>query len=181
MMLTLAPGVRTGTYEFVVTASAVTPANCNVGAQGCTRLSHQEYAWVTVVGGGATFSVSASPFTQSIQPGGTAQYTVQVTGGATGNVTLTGANSVGTVLVNGLSSAAVPIGGSATVTVTVPVGASTGASAVNIIGSLGTAQQRATPKLVIGGGGDPGYTIIQRVDGDTEDSYYRMIAAFRIR
>ncbi len=99
-----------------------------------------------IVQGGSTFSISTSP-PQTTAPGGTAQYTVSVSGSAgLGNVILTASGGPGgaTVLFNGASSASVAIGGTATMTVATSLNSGSGSYPVSITGMLGTVPKYAT-------------------------------------
>src|SRR5580658_8081769 len=137
--LTVPPGTPQGNYPFSIEAFG---SNGNSGTGSVIYI----YPYLQVGAGGSTFSISTSP-PQTTAPGGTAQYTVTVSGSAgLGNVTLTttGGPPGSTVLLNGASSASVAVGGTATMTVATSSNTGLGSYPVSITGMLGTVPQYAT-------------------------------------
>jgi hypothetical protein len=142
--LTVPPGTPQGNYPFSIEAFG---SNNNGGSGSIIYI----YPFLQVGSGGSTFSISTSP-PQTTAPGGTAQYTVTVSGSAgLGNVTLTasGGPPGATVLLNGASSASVAIGGTATMTVATTSNAGLGSYSVPITGMLGTVPQYVTASVTI--------------------------------
>jgi hypothetical protein len=169
MTVTVPAGVLASAtpYQMTITASALTPAGCTTT---CTTVTHTEYAWLKVSAGGPTFSISANPPRQTVAPGATLQYTVQVTGspGVSGNVALTATNNAGSVSFNnnGSTSATVAVGGSVTMNVTVSPNTPNGPHGVAITGMLGSVPQRSTVALDVGA---DGYILeVNSVTGDQQ-------------
>ncbi len=156
-------GIAPGTYR--------SPSRAAAGGTLTTFTSRWWYK------GGQSFTITSTPARQTVAPGATGQYTVQVTGtgGLTsGNVVLTAANAVGGVSFNGASSATVPIGGSVTMAVAVSPNAPNGAYPVKMTGMLGGVPVHVAPGLDVAFPGEA--LAVSSVDGDQEDSAGFMVA-----
>jgi hypothetical protein len=156
-------GVPSGATASFTANPATSTSNLNVTTAGTTltgsypltvtgtdgALSHTTSITLVVnASAPPNFSLSASPSTQTILSGGTAQYTISVTatGGFSGNVSLN---------VNGLPSGATatfnpnPTGSTATMSVTVPTTRKRYSKVLRITGSSGSLSHSATVTLVV--------------------------------
>jgi subtilisin-like proprotein convertase family protein len=105
------------------------------------------------------FTLSATPGSQTITAGGSANYTVSnsVLNGFTGNVSLSASPAISGVTYSFAPNPEGP-GGSSTFTCTTTTGASTGTKAITITGTSGSLVHTANVSLTInpiGGGGNP--------------------------
>jgi uncharacterized membrane protein len=98
----------------------------------------------------ADFSISATPSSQMVAPGGSTSYTVTVTalGGFTGTVTF-GASGLPAGATASFNPASVAGSGSSTMTVTTSSTTPTGTYTLTVTGTSGTLQHTATVTLVV--------------------------------
>src|SRR5690606_2720555 len=101
------------------------------------------------------FSISVSPGSGSVQPGGTVSTTIRtaVTSGSAESVKLT-AEGLPAGATATFSPSSVPAGGSATMTVSASASTAPGTYTVTVTGTSASAEHQAKYTLTVGGGDD---------------------------
>lgn len=164
---------RNGTSLFSVTDSTYTTGSPGIGfyVQGASGLdSNYGFSNYTATDGSSSFTVSATPASQTVTAGSNAAYTVNVasSGGFTGTVNLSasGQPSGSTASFNPTSIAT---SGSSTLTISSTSSTSAGSYPITIKGTSGSTTQTASATLVVNsaGGGTSSSSCDLNSDGST--------------
>jgi len=119
--------------------------------QGATGLNANfGFSNYTATDGSSSFTLSASPTTQTVSPGSAASYTTTVapSGSFTGTVNLS-ASGLPTGATATFNPTSITTSGSSTLTVTTASTSPTGSYTLTITGTSGSLTQQATPALVL--------------------------------
>jgi hypothetical protein len=139
------------------------------GAGNCSGVSQDtwffSHAFEPFTGGGGTpsndFSVSTSPSSASVNPGGSTSATVRtaVTSGSAQTIALTASGAPSGVTAS-LSPASVTAGGSSTLTLTTTSAAAPGTYPVTVTGTAASGSHSATFTLTVNGSGGGGGSLV---------------------